>query len=99
MRRVFRRTGTTGQFTQDYVGSIHTASFSLHGGTLAIAEYLYAVNASSPDDVQRAAGLPGLYKLGAWHHSKKFSDQRVDAQGLSQADPASSAISKQHRGN
>ena len=81
------------------IANPHGTTFSLHGGTLAIAEYQYAVNATSADDGQGAAGLPGVYKLGAWHHSKKFADQHVDAQGLSQADPASSAISKQHRGN
>ena len=76
--------------TQDpQVANAHGTTFSLHGGTLVIAEYQYA----------RKQGLPGSYKFGAWHHSKRFADQRFDAQGLSQADPASNAGMAQHRGN
>ncbi|MFC5497501.1 carbohydrate porin [Caenimonas terrae] len=74
-------------------------TFSLHGGTLAIAEYQYAVNQAAPGETQGATGLPATYKLGVWHHSKSFADQRRDAQGLSQADPASNAGPAQHRGN
>jgi porin len=76
--------------TQDpQVANAHGTTFSLHGGTMVIAEYQYA----------RKQGLPGTYKFGAWHHSKSFADQRLDTLGLSQADPASNGNMAQHRGN
>jgi porin len=81
------------------VANPHGTTFSLHGGTLAIAEYQYAVNQDAPGSANDAAGLPGTYKFGGWHHSKPFADLRRDAQGLSQADPASNASVAQHRGN
>jgi porin len=81
------------------IANPHGTTFSLHGGTLAIAEYQYALNRAAPGATEAAAGLPGTYKFGAWHHSKKFADPRLDAQGLSLADPASDGSVAQHRGN
>jgi porin len=72
-------------------------TFSLHGGTLAIAEVQSTVNRGGAGAASPA--LPGTYKLGAWHHSKQFPDQRLDSSGLSQADPASDGSVRQHRGN
>jgi porin len=46
-----------------------------------------------------ASGLPGTFKLGAWYHAGRFADQRVDIQGLSLADPATSGQPRPHRGN
>lgn len=81
------------------IANPHGTTFSLHGGTLAIAEYQYVVNRAAPGDAADATRLPGSYKLGGWRHSGSFADQRLDTQGLSQADPASNASPKQHRGN
>jgi porin len=74
-------------------------TFSLHGGTLAIAELQFAVNRTKSGDAEAPGGLPGTYKIGAWRHSRSFADQRLDARGLSQADPASDGSVRQHRGN
>lgn len=49
----------------------HGTTFSFSGGALWIAEAQLAVNAA-PD----AAGLPGVYKIGAWHASADYLDQR-----------------------
>jgi porin len=45
-------------------------TFSLGGGTLAIAELEYAANAGKD-----AKGLPGTYKFGAWRETGTFTDQ------------------------
>jgi porin len=45
-------------------------TFSLSGGTFAIAELEYAANAGKD-----AKGLPGTYKLGAWRETGTFTDQ------------------------
>ena len=47
----------------------------------------------------RSHALPGIYKLGAFYHADKFDDQLRDTQGLSLADPLSSGVAKQHRGD
>jgi porin len=44
-------------------------------------------------------GLPGTYRLGGWHHTDSFPDQRFDQGGLSLADPASSGTPVMHDGN
>ncbi len=86
--------------TQDaQIANPRGTTFSLHGGTFAIAEYQYALNRAAPGDAAGATGLPGTYKLGAWHHSASFADQRFDAQGLSQANPSSNASMAQRHGN
>ena len=76
-------------------------TFSLHGGTLYIAELQYDVNQPKPGDTDTAArtGLPGKYKIGAWYQNKKFSDTRFDQGGLSQASPLSSGNALQRSGN
>lgn len=81
------------------IANSHGTTFSLHGGTLVIAEVQYAVNRAKSADPAATTGLPGTYKIGGWRHSKQFADQRLDARGLSQADPASDGSMRQHRGN
>lgn len=73
-------------------------TFSLHGGTLYIAELQYSLNQG---ELAAAAtrGLPGSYKAGVWYHNKKFADTRLDGAGLSLADPGSSGNPLQHAGN
>lgn len=76
-------------------------TFSLHGGTLYVAELQYGVNQPKPGETDTAAksGLPGTYKVGAWYLNKKFSDTRFDQGSLSLANPLSSGNALQHAGN
>nr|WP_294554914.1 carbohydrate porin [uncultured Rhodopila sp.] len=69
-------------------------SFVLDQGVFVIGEVQYAINAGD-----KAAGLPGAYKLGAWYNSNAFPDQRYGADGLLLADPASSGVPLSHSGN
>ncbi len=61
-------------------------TFSSTGGTLWMGELQYAIN-----QAKGAAGLPGVYKLGAWYATADFADQHygVNALGgiVSLADP------------
>ena len=45
-----------------------------------------------------AAGLPGILKLGGYHHFGRFNDQRSGIDGLSLADPDSAGIARSLRG-
>jgi porin len=72
-------------------------TFSTSGGSLWMGELQYAVNQD-----KKAAGLPGVYKLGGWYATADFADMHfgTDATGAqvslgvdSTADPL------QHRGN
>lgn len=76
-------------------------TFSLHGGTLSIAEFQYGLNQPGPAgaDANNQRGLPGTYKIGTWYQNRKFSDTRFDRGGLSLASPASSGRALQHAGN
>jgi len=69
-------------------------AFRINDGAFAIAEAAYTLNQEKD-----ATGLPGTYKLGGWYHSGRFADQRVDGAGLSLANPASSDVPAQHRGD
>jgi porin len=42
---------------------------------------------------------PGSFKLGGWYHTDKRDDVRLDAAGLSLADPLSTGTPKAHAGN
>lgn len=73
----------------------HGTTFSTSGGALWIAEAQLAV----PETL----GLPGVYKIGAWHATANYADYRfgIDpATGavLSLADPAM-PVAIEHRGN
>ena len=88
--------------TQDpQIANNRGTTFSLHGGALHIAEMQYAINQAKPADAGVAVhkGLPGVYKIGAWYHNKKFPDMRFDQRGLSLADPLRSGGALQHSGN
>jgi porin len=69
-------------------------TFRLDGGYFAIAEadYNYDLKLFSNS-------LPGTAKLGGWYNSGRFADERFDAQGLSLANPVSSAAPALHDGN
>jgi porin len=57
--------------------------FQIGDDVLLIGEAAYSAD---------IADLPGSLKLGAWHHSARFADQRVDRAGLPLASPASTLI-------
>jgi len=69
-------------------------AFRVNDDAFAIAEAAYALNQEKD-----ATGLPGTYNLGGWYHSGRFADQRFDSAGLSLANPASSGVPAQHRGD
>jgi porin len=62
-------------------------AFRLNDHALAFGELWYSINQGD-----RATGLPGTYKLGAWYDSGHFADQRYATDGLPLADPASTGI-------
>lgn len=75
-------------------------SFPLNGGALVFAEVQYAYPAlGSMLYADQKEPLARVYKLGFWYDSESFDDQRFDNTGLSLADPASTGMPLQHRGN
>lgn len=75
-------------------------SFPLDGGALAIAELQYSYPAlGSMVYPGEAQPLARLYRIGAWYDSESFADQRFDNAGRSLANPSSSGIPLQHRGD
>lgn len=71
--------------------------FPVHGA-LAIAEAQFISRTpGSPSDADKPPSR--VIKIGAWYDTEKFSDQRYDTQGVSLADPNSSGVPRQHRGN
>ncbi len=44
-------------------------------------------------------GFAGQVKIGGWYNSNRFNDQRFDNTGLSLANPDSSGVARQFRGN
>jgi porin len=69
-------------------------TFRLNGGAFIIAEAQYYVN---PGD--KPAGLPGVYKIGAWLNTNRFDDQQYDTAGVSLASPQSNGMPKEHLNN
>jgi porin len=67
-------------------------NFRVNDPPLFIDEVQYAYNHS-----KNAKGLPGTIKVGGWYHAGRFNDQRVAANGLSQADPNASTMPAQLR--
>ncbi|WP_233868026.1 carbohydrate porin [Paraburkholderia adhaesiva] len=98
-------TGLFGVFSGDPLGNdpdnLSGTNFNLHNGTLLIGELQYAINQPAEGDLVRTSGrgLPGTYKLGFWYNSNSFDDKRFDNTGLSLANPATTGIPAQHRGN
>jgi porin len=75
-------------------------SFPLNNGILAIAEIQYAWPAPGAIVYPgQAQPLSGVAKLGFWYDSEDFPDQHYDNTGLSLADPNTTGIPLQHRGN
>jgi porin len=69
-------------------------SFRVSDPPLLIAEIDFAYNQG-----KAAPGVPGTVKLGGWYHFGQFANQRFSAEGLSLADPRSSGVPAQDRGN
>jgi len=72
-------------------------TFSFSGGALWMGEAQYAVNQGKD-----AAGLPGVYKLGAWYATANYNDRHfgIGASGAQVslgADPSATPLT--HRGN
>ena len=72
-------------------GTPRRSAFGLRGGALAMVEAQYLSN--------QAAGLPGMYRLGAWFHTQAAADPRIDSAGRSLADPLSTGAPRRHAGN
>jgi porin len=79
-------------------------NFNLHNGALYIGELQYTINQPAEGQMDDGSGkpgggLPGTYKLGVWYNNERFADQRFDNTGLSLANPLSTGIAAQHKGN
>lgn len=75
-------------------------SFPLNGGALAIAELQYSYpSLGTMLYADQSEPLARVYKIGFWYDTEKFADQEIDNTGLSLANPASTGIAQQHRGN
>ncbi|PQV44230.1 carbohydrate porin [Paraburkholderia sp. BL21I4N1] len=78
----------------------HGTNFNLRGGALFIGEVQYAINQPpASGSAVDSNGLPGTYKLGFWYNTQRFADPRFDNAGLSLANPASSGVAANHRGD
>ena len=78
----------------------HGTSFPLHGGTLAILEAQYAYpNLGTTLYANEPEPLAHVYKVGVWYDSENFADQEFDNTGLSLANPASTGVAQEHRGD
>ena len=69
-------------------------NFRTNDPALVVAEVVYAYNTDKD-----ASGLPGTVTLGGWQHFGRFDDLRIDSAGQSLADPLSTGIPRQVRGN
>jgi len=75
-------------------------SFPLNRGVLAIAEVQYSYPAlGSMVSPGAAEPLARVYRIGAWYDSEDFDDERFDNTGLSLANPTSTGLPRQHRGD
>lgn len=98
-------TALVGVYDGDPLGNnannISGTNFNLHTGALYIGELQYAVN--QPVDGQMVGapsqGMPGTYKIGFWYNTGSFADQHYDSTGMSLANPQSSGVAANHRGD
>jgi len=75
-------------------------SFPTNGGTLTFVEMQYSYPAVGAM-VYPGEGPPlgHTYRLGVWFDSERFSDQRLDTDGVPLASPASNGVPLQHSGD
>jgi len=75
-------------------------SFPLNRGALIIAELQYAYpslgSMVSPGETQP---LARTYRIGAWYDTENFDDEFYDNTGLPLANPSSTGVALQHRGD
>lgn len=71
-------------------------SFTINKGVFAIAEAQYSINGGD-----KAAGLPGTYRLGAWYNSNEFDfdDEMRGGMPFTLPGPDSEVLSEAHRGD
>jgi porin len=75
-------------------------SFPTNGGALVIAELQYSYpSLGSMLYADQSEPLARVYKIGFWYDTEHFADQRFDNTGLSLANPLSTGIPQQHRGD
>jgi porin len=75
-------------------------AFPTNGGMLAIAELQYSYpSLGTMLYADQSEPMARVYKLGVWYDTKNFADQRLDNTGLSQANPGTSGIPQNHRGD
>jgi porin len=75
-------------------------TFPTNGGALIIAEMQYSYPAlGSMIYADQSQPLARVYKLGFWYDTEHFNDLRFDNTGLSLANPATTGIPQQHRGD
>jgi porin len=75
-------------------------SFPTNGGALVMAELQYSYpSLGSMLYADQSEPLARVYKIGFWYDTERFSDLRFDNTGLSLANPLSTGIPQQHRGN
>ncbi len=79
---------------QPEIQNRHGLNFRVNDPPLMIAEVQYRYNKDKD-----ATGLAGIWRLGGWYHTGKFDDRRYDAMGFSLADPNSSGVARQFRGD
>jgi porin len=78
----------------------HGTSFPLGNGTLSLVEMQFSYPAlGSMVEPDAKPSLGWTYRIGAWYDSQAFSDQRIDQNGLSLANPNSDGIAAQHHGD
>jgi porin len=78
----------------------HGTSFPLGNGALSIVELQFSY--PSLGGMVEATDRPPLgwtYRIGAWYDTRSFADQRLDQTALSLANPGSSGVAQQHRGD
>lgn len=68
--------------------------FRLGDPALIVAEAAYVYGTG-----KEPGALPGTITLGGWQHFGRFDDFRIDTMGRPLADPASTGIARQVRGN
>jgi porin len=75
-------------------------SFPVNGGALVFAELQYAYPAlGSMLYADQSEPLARVYKIGFWYDTEHFNDLRFDNTGLSLANPGSTGVPQQHRGD
>lgn len=72
----------------------HGLNFRVKDSPLVIGEWQYRYN-QAPESTALAGGI----RIGAWYHFGRFDDLRFDNTGLSLADPLSTGVARQFRGN